>query len=64
MSEVFVKTLKRDYLRVNPVPDARTAFNQIDGRFGDYNETHPHSGLRVRSLRELKRAYQPAEVSG
>lgn len=29
MSEAFVKTLKRDYLRVSPVPDAKTALDQI-----------------------------------
>ena len=64
MSEAFVKTLKRDYLRVRPVPDARTALDQIAGWFDDYNENHPHSGLRMRSPREFRRAHQPAEVSG
>ena len=57
-------TLKRDYLRVSPVPDARTALDQIAGWFDDYNENHPHSGLRMRSPREFRRAHQPAEVSG
>lgn len=64
MSEAFVKTLKRDYLRVSPVPDAETALDQIAGWFNDYNENHPHSGLRMRSPREFRRANQPAEVSG
>ena len=64
MSEAFVKTFKRDYLRVSPVPDARTALDQIAGWFDDYNENHPHSGLRMRSPREFRRAHQPAEVSG
>ena len=64
MSEAFVKTLKRDYLRVGPVPDAKTALDQIAGWFDDYNENHPHSGLRMRSPREFRRAHQPAEVSG
>jgi transposase InsO family protein len=63
MSEAFVKTLKRDYLRVSPVPDATTALDQIAGWFDDYNENHPHSGLRMRSPREFRRAHQPAEVS-
>jgi putative transposase len=35
MSEAFVKTLKRDYLRVSPVPDATTALDQIAGGFDD-----------------------------
>jgi transposase InsO family protein len=64
MSEAFVKTLKRDYLRVRPVPDATTALAQIAGWFEDYNDNHPHSGLKMRSPREFIRAQQPAEVSG
>jgi putative transposase len=64
MSEAFVKTFKRDYLRVSPVPDAKTALDQIAGWFDDYNENHPHSGLPMRSPREFRRAHQPAEVSG
>jgi transposase InsO family protein len=59
-----VKTLKRDYLRVNPIPDAAAALDQIAGWFEDYNESHPHSGLKMRSPREFIRAQQPAEVSG
>ena len=38
MSEAFVKTFKRDYLRVSPVPDARTALDQIAAWFDDYND--------------------------
>ena len=60
MSEAFVKTLKRDYVRVHPVPDATTALDQIAGWFDDYNENHPHSGLRMRSPREFRRAQQTA----
>jgi putative transposase len=64
MSGAFVKTLKRDYLRVGPVPGAKTVLDQSAGWFDDYNENHPHSGLRMRSPREFRRAHQPAEVSG
>jgi len=64
LADYFVARLKRDYLRVGPVPDARTALDQIAGWFDDYNENHPHSGLRMRSPREFRRAHQPAEVSG
>jgi len=53
MSEPFVKTFKRDYVRVNPLPDAQTVLRQIDGWFEDYNENHPHSGLKMRSPREF-----------
>ena len=64
MSETFVQTLKRDYLRVRPLPDAATVPTQIAGWIEDYNENHPHSGLRMRSPREYIRSHQPAEVSG
>jgi transposase InsO family protein len=64
ISEAFVKTFKRDYVRVNPIPDAATALELIAGWFEDYNECHPHSGLKMRSPREFIRAHQPAEVSG
>jgi transposase InsO family protein len=59
-----VKTSKRDYPRVGPVPDAETALDRIAGGFDDYNENHPRSGLRMRSPREFRRAHQPAEASG
>jgi transposase InsO family protein len=36
MAEAFVKTFKRDYVRVNPIPDAVTALALIDA----YNTTH------------------------
>src|SRR3954467_4834705 len=49
ISESFVKTFKRDYVSVNPLPDAITALRQIAGWFLDYNENHPHSGLKMRS---------------
>lgn len=49
MSEAFVKTVKRDYVRVRPLPDARAALDQIDGWFEVYNDNHPNSGLRMRS---------------
>jgi transposase InsO family protein len=56
MAEAFVKTFKRDYVRVNPLPDAATALRQITGWIADYNEIHPHSGLKMRSPREFIRA--------
>ena len=56
MPEAFVKTFKRDYLRVNPLPDAPTVLRQIAGWIDDYNEIHPHSALRMRSPREFIRA--------
>ena len=35
MTEAFVKTIKRDYVRVRPLPDAPAALDQIDGWFKD-----------------------------
>jgi putative transposase len=61
VSEAFVKTLKRDYSRINPRPDALTVMEQLPGWIEDYNENHPHSGLRMRSPREFIRSRsQPA----
>uniref|UniRef100_UPI0035A24195 integrase core domain-containing protein n=1 Tax=Methylobacterium soli TaxID=553447 RepID=UPI0035A24195 len=60
-SEAFVKTLKRDYARVQPRPDADTVLARIGAWITDYNEHHPHRGLGMRSPREFIRAQiQPA----
>lgn len=56
VAEAFVKTFKRDYVRVNPLPSAAHALEQVAGWIDDYNEIHPHSGLRMRSPREFRRA--------
>ena len=56
MSEAFVKTFKRDYVRISPLPDAETALRQIAGWIDDYNEIHPDSALRMRSPMEFIRA--------
>lgn len=53
ISEAFVNTLKRDYVHVSPLPDARTVLGLIVGWIEDYNENHPHSGLKMRSPREF-----------
>jgi putative transposase len=50
------KTFKRDYARVQPLPDATIVLRQIAGWFDDYNESHPHSGLEMISPREFIRA--------
>ena len=52
MAEAFVKTLKRDYVRVSVIPDATTALALIDSWMEDYNTVHPHSRLGYRSPRE------------
>ena len=56
ISEAFVKTLKRDYVHVTPIPNAEIAMQAIASWFEDYNENHPHSGLKMRSPREVRSA--------
>jgi putative transposase len=53
MAEAFVRTIKRDYARVNPAPDAQTVIESLPGWFEHYNRVHPHSALRYRSPREF-----------
>lgn len=60
MSESFVKTFKRDYVYVHDRPDAKTVLAQLSAWFEDYNESHPHKALRMKSPREFIRSYQPA----
>lgn len=47
-----MKTFRRDYVRVSPRPDAISVLQRLTEWFEDYNTTHPHSGLRMRSPRE------------
>ena len=62
MAEAFVKTFKRDYVRVSAISDAASALARIDSRMEDYNTVHPHSRLGYRSPREFINACsQPAE---
>ena len=53
MAEAFVRTMKRDYVRVSPRPDARTVIAQLHGWFEHYNAVHPHRALGYRSPREF-----------
>jgi len=55
ISEAFVKTLKRDYARHSILPDAATAIGLLPTWFEDYNEAHPHFGLKFLSPREFLR---------
>ncbi len=55
MAESFVKTFKRDYIQLNPLPNARSVMKLLPEWFEDYNENHPHKGLKMRSPREYRR---------
>ncbi len=41
MAEACVRTLKRDYVRVRPTPDARTDIDQPPTRLAHYGEVYP-----------------------
>ena len=49
----LVNTLKRDYMRVTPLPNAKAVLDLVGGWIEDYNDNHPHSGLKMRSPREF-----------
>lgn len=53
MAEAFIRTLKRDYVRVNAKPDARAVFEQLPVWLDHYNRVHPHRALGYRSPREF-----------
>jgi len=55
MAESFVKTFKRDYVHMNDLADAITVMKQLPGWFNDYNENHPHKGLKMMSPREYRK---------
>lgn len=55
MAEGFVKLFKRDYVYINDLPDAARVIAKLAGWFDDYNETHPHQGLKMQSPREYRR---------
>jgi hypothetical protein len=42
MAEAFVRTIKRDNVRVSPCPDADTVMHQLSAWITQYNEVHPH----------------------
>ena len=56
MAESFVKTFKRDYVYVNDLPDAASMLEKLAEWMADYNNWHPHKGLKMRSPREYREA--------
>jgi putative transposase len=57
MAEAFVRTIKRDYVRVSPRPDAETVIRQLPAWIAHYNKVHPHKALGYRSPREFIAAH-------
>ena len=58
MAEAFVRTIKRDYVRVSPCLDASTVMRQLPAWIIHYNEVHPHKALGYRSPREFIAAHE------
>ncbi len=54
MAESFIKTFKRDYVHIKPLHDARSVMEQLPTWFEDYNNSHPHKALKMRSPREYR----------
>ena len=57
IAEAFVKTFRRDYVHLNDVSSANTILRQLPSWFADYNEHHPHKGLRMLSPRQFRRLH-------
>jgi len=55
MAEAFIKTFKRDYVGMHELHNAVTVMQQLPLWFEDYNENHPHKGLKWMSPREYKK---------
>lgn len=64
MAEAFVRTLKRDYVRVSHIPDAQSVMRQLPIWLQHYNELHPHRALGYRSPREFINRSTQKELSG
>jgi putative transposase len=61
MAEAFVRTIKRDYARVSPLPTAAAVIRQLPIWFDHYNRVHPHRALGYRSPREFIKARSAQE---
>ena len=64
MAEAFVRTLKRDYARVSPRPDAQSVIEQLPRWLHHYNHVHPHRALGYRSPREFIDRSTREDLSG
>ena len=64
MAESFVKTFKHDYVYVADLWDAKAVLESLPKWFADYNEHHPHKGLKMLSPRQFRELTQTENVSG
>jgi putative transposase len=56
MAEAFIKTFKRDYVGLHRLESAQVVMEQLPRWFEDYNENHPHQGLKMMSPREYRQS--------
>jgi putative transposase len=64
MAEAFVRTLKRDYARVSPRPNAQTVIDQLPSWLDHYNRVHPHRAFGYKSPREFIDRSTREDLSG
>lgn len=64
MAEAFVRTMKRDYVRVSEKPDARAVISQLPAWFQHYNTVHPHRALGYLAPREYIERSTSEDLSG
>jgi putative transposase len=58
LAEAFVRTIKRDYVRVSPRPNAESVMRRLPSWIAHYNQVHPHKALGYRSPREFIAAHE------
>ena len=58
MAEAFVRTIKRDYVRISPRPNAEAVLRQLPAWIAHYNEVHPHKALGYPSPSEFIATYE------
>lgn len=61
MAEAFVKLFKRDYVYVNEIWTAESVLRRLPEWFADYNRSHPHSSLQMKSPLEYREAIKSTE---
>ncbi len=61
MTEGFVKLFKCDYAYVNELWTAESVPRSLPEWFADYNQPHPHSGLKMKSPLEYREAVRLTE---
>ncbi|MCX8012169.1 MAG: IS3 family transposase [Desulfobacterota bacterium] len=56
MAEAFIKTFKRDDVALHRLDHPQVVLKQLPEWLRDYNENHPHRGLKMMSPREYRQS--------